>query len=223
MRPPTKRMDTETGTATPGDRSECECDTHLHIGSKHAVRGVVFEEVGGLLGSTGVVDADDFKKGVGTASVHAAEELTANATKAIDGDLELFLPGGGLLIGVASCLQASTLVRTSAPKKTTAASHTTGRERNHENLTNLFLQVVPLQLHCSGSRVGQRCKTCCGPCYYARQAGSVTSCTSSIPSNMYKRKPATTSKSCAAFELQNDYTLVVGCDRAHPGQKTQKG
>eukprot|EP01025_Chloroclados_australasicus_P024675 TRINITY_DN24741_c0_g2_i2.p2 TRINITY_DN24741_c0_g2~~TRINITY_DN24741_c0_g2_i2.p2 ORF type:complete len:412 (+),score=84.29 TRINITY_DN24741_c0_g2_i2:220-1455(+) len=75
----------------------------LHIGVECAEGGVVFQQVGSLLGATGVVDAHDIEEGVATA-VPAAEELTANAAEAVDGNLQLLLGGGSHLEGVGAGL-----------------------------------------------------------------------------------------------------------------------
>ena len=59
----------------------------LDVSVEHSEGGVVLQQVGGLLDTTGVVDGDDLEHGV-LASVPAAEEVAANTAEAVDGDLD---------------------------------------------------------------------------------------------------------------------------------------
>lgn len=61
--------------------------SRLHISIKDAEDGVVFEEVGGLLDTSGVVDGDNIKGRI-LSTVPASEEVPADPSKSIDGHLD---------------------------------------------------------------------------------------------------------------------------------------
>ena len=63
---------------------------NLDISVEGAQDRVVLEQVRGLLDTSGVVDGDDLQEGV-LPALPAAEEVAANATESVDGDLELLL------------------------------------------------------------------------------------------------------------------------------------
>jgi hypothetical protein len=79
---------------------------HLDVGIESAEGRVILEEMGGLLGATRVVDADDFEQRV-AAAVPATEELAADAAEAVDGNLKLLLGDRRLLVRIASRLRAA--------------------------------------------------------------------------------------------------------------------
>ena len=62
----------------------------LDLGVKLAERRVVLEQVRRLLDAAAVVDRDDVEQAVG-APLPAAQEVAADAAKAVDGDLDLLL------------------------------------------------------------------------------------------------------------------------------------
>lgn len=62
-----------------------------HVGVEGAERGVVLEQVRGLLDASGVVDDGDVEERVGAAALDAAEEVAADAAEAVDGDVDLLL------------------------------------------------------------------------------------------------------------------------------------
>ncbi len=62
----------------------------LDIGVEGAQGGVILQQMGSLLHTAGVVDGNNIQQAVG-AALPAAQEVTADATKAVDGDLDLLL------------------------------------------------------------------------------------------------------------------------------------
>ncbi len=79
----------------------------FHIGIESAEHGVVLQQVRSLLDAAGVVDDDDVEGGV-LPAVPAADEVAANASEAIDGDLDLGLcdgPRGARARGLLTSLQ----------------------------------------------------------------------------------------------------------------------
>ena len=95
-----------TRTKGPGLRTSAGGRAHLHVGVELTKGRVILEQVRRLLGSTGVVDADDLEVGL-PAAVLAAQELAADAAEAVDGDLELLLRGRLDLVGVAARLHGA--------------------------------------------------------------------------------------------------------------------
>lgn len=69
----------------------------LDVGVEDAERGVVFEEVGGLLHASGVVDGNDIQRGV-LSPMPAPQEVPPNPTESIDCHFQLRLNHSPLVL-----------------------------------------------------------------------------------------------------------------------------
>lgn len=65
----------------------------LDVSFERAHDGIVLDQVRGLLDTAGVVDGNDFEQGVLASAVPASQKVTADTTKAIDGNLAGFALG----------------------------------------------------------------------------------------------------------------------------------
>lgn len=79
--------------AVHGDGVVTDC---LDIGIKDTEHGIVLQQVGGLLDTSGVVDDDDLQGRV-LPSVPASDEVASDSSKSVDGNLHLSLDDGSLL------------------------------------------------------------------------------------------------------------------------------
>lgn len=80
--------------------------TYLDISIECAEGGVVFEQVGCLLGATGVVDNHDLEVRA-VAAVQASQELATNAAKSVDSNLALLCRDGHVTVRVGASLHVS--------------------------------------------------------------------------------------------------------------------
>lgn len=65
----------------------------LDVSFERAQDGIVLDQVRGLLDTAGVVDGNNFEQGVLASAVPASQKVTADTTKAIDGNLAGFALG----------------------------------------------------------------------------------------------------------------------------------
>ena len=79
--------DDSDGLAVDGDVGVID---NLDVGAERSQDGVVLQQVRGLLDTSGVVDGNDLQERL-LSALPAAQEVAANATEAVDGNLELLL------------------------------------------------------------------------------------------------------------------------------------
>jgi hypothetical protein len=130
-------------------------EAYLDIGIECSECGVVFQEVGCLLGATGVVDHDDLQVGAVTA-VQASQELATNAAESVDCNLALLSGHGHITVCVGAALQART---------TRSGRCHNGSISNSPNARTMHVDAScrrtdSLIVHCDAEIVDEGCAGC---------------------------------------------------------------